>query len=127
MQEGPGPRARAADPSTATQELERVDGEDQARVLLEARDELVDLVVGRLSIEPALNREPEHRDRRRRAFGIDDAHLVTKLHRCGPRTLVRAGERSREVEGVDALVAAQLFVRREEVARSRLGRRRQPL
>ena len=88
--------------------------------------ERVDLLVGRAALEPALDREAEHRDRGGRGLGVDDAHLSSPSSAAAVVALsIRAGERRREVERVDALVAAELLVGREEVARRRLRRRRQ--
>ena len=67
----PANAARAADAAAAREVLERVDGEEQPALAAVALDELVDLLVGRAALEPALDREPEHRDRRRRGLGVD--------------------------------------------------------
>ena len=54
---------------------------------LVALDQRVDLLVGRAALEPALDREAEHRDRRGRALAVDHAHLVAELGRGRPRAL----------------------------------------
>ena len=88
--------------------------------------ELVDLFVGRPSIEAPLDREREHRDRHRRRIGVDGAHAaVAELSRSGARTLERPRELRRDVHREDPLVRAELLVGREEVARGGLRRRRQ--
>ena len=46
------------------------------RLVLEAPDQRIDLVVGRASVEPALDREAEHGDRGGGGLRVDDAHLV---------------------------------------------------
>ena len=52
--------------------LERLDGEDDAAVAVEALDERVDLLVGRPAREPPLDRVREHRDRERRRQRVDE-------------------------------------------------------
>ena len=64
VQQLPGERLRLADAAAAREELERVDGEEQAVLDEVPLDERVDLLVGRAALEPALDREREHRDRR---------------------------------------------------------------
>ena len=120
-----GERGGLADAPALLQELERVDREDQTRIALEALDELVDLVVGRAALEPPLNREAEHRDRRRRGLGVDDAHLVAELRRRRARAFERAGQLRGELQRVDPLVSGELLVGGEEIAGRRLRRRRQ--
>src|SRR6266536_4289173 len=87
-----GKRRGLADAAALLEELERVDGEDQPGVALEALDELVDLLVARAALEPPLDREAEHRNRRRGRPGIDDAHLVPELRGRRPSALERAGQ-----------------------------------
>ena len=79
----------------------------------------------RAALEPALDREPEHRDRRRRGLGVDDAHLVAELRGGRARALERAGELRGDLQRVDPLVARELLVGGEEIARRRLRGRRQ--
>src|SRR5205809_1270421 len=64
VEELAGPARGSADPAAPREELERVEGEDEAGFTLEALDELVDLLVGGPALEPPLNREREHGDRR---------------------------------------------------------------
>src|SRR5581483_1368119 len=85
------------------------------------------------TLEATLDGERQHRDPRR------DRGRVERPHPAGadllgglPRTLERAGELRREVQREDALVAGELLVRREEVARrglrgrGRVGRPAEP-
>src|SRR5205085_6742849 len=125
VEEVPGERGRLADAPALLQELERVDREDESRLTLEPDRELVDLLVTRTAFEPALNREAEDRDRRRRSLGVDHAHLVADLRSRRAGALERAGELGRELQRVDTLVCAELLVRRQEIPRRRLRGRRQ--
>ena len=93
---------------------------------VEAIDERGDLLVGRASCEPSLDRVREHRDRERRGHRVDDPHLVPADLLCGELgALERAGDLRRDMERVDPLVSGELLVRGDEVLRRRLrgGRR----
>ena len=72
----PASAARAADPPALGEEFERVDGEEQAGVAGVALDERLDLLVGRAPLEPALDREREHRDRRRGGPRVEQPHAL---------------------------------------------------
>src|SRR5581483_5601817 len=75
VQELPRPGARPADPAAAREELERLDREDDPRLAPVACDELVDLLVGRASLEPPLDREREHREAGGDGAARDRAYL----------------------------------------------------
>ena len=75
-----------------------------AALSLKRVDERVDLLVGRAALEPALDREAEHRLRRRRRARVDRAHLVAELLGRDARALDRSRERLRDVDREDALV-----------------------
>ena len=64
VEELAGPAARATDSAPANEVLERVDREQQPGVAPVAGGEHVDLVVRRPPLEPPLDRQAEHRDRR---------------------------------------------------------------
>ena len=73
VEQGAGERLGAADATALLEILERGDREDDAVLLLEPRDQRLDLLVGRAPREPALDREREEPDRERRSLGVDDA------------------------------------------------------
>jgi hypothetical protein len=90
------------------------------------RNELVDLLVARASLEPPLDCEREHRDRDRRRLRVERADTsVPELGRGGSGTLERSRQIRRDVQREDALVRAELLVDGEKVGRGRLRRRRQ--
>ena len=97
------------------------------RLALEARDELVHLLVGRPALEPALDRERQHGDRSRRRLGVDRAHALPGLRRRPLRALVGPGQPPGEVDGEHALVAAELLVGGQEVRRRGLRGRGRPV
>ena len=76
-----GPGLRAADAPAAGEELERVDGEHEARLALERLDQHLDLLVRRPALEAALDTQAEQRDAERRRLGVDDAD---PLPGCSP-------------------------------------------
>ena len=88
VQELARPAGSAADASAACQVLERVEREDEPRLALEPCEQLVHLLVGRPPVEPALDREREHRDRRRSRAGVDDPHMrAARVRRSAARTV----------------------------------------
>ena len=86
-----------------------------------ALDELVHLVVARAALEPALDRQAEHRDRRGGALRVERADaIVAEQLRRGARALDRARELACDVQRENPLVAGELLVDGQEVARRRL-------
>ena len=77
MQQCARERCGLADAAAAREELERVDREQETSLPPVALDERVDLLVARAAFEPPLDREREHRDRRRRGLGVDGSHAPT--------------------------------------------------
>jgi len=90
-QELAGERLLAPDATAARKELERVDGEEQPVLDLEALDELVHLFVRRAAVESPLNRHRKQRDPGGCGLAVDRAHTaVAELGGCGAGTLERA-------------------------------------
>src|SRR5262249_60837489 len=100
----PSPPRPRADPPATGEVVERVEREDQLRLAAMPPDELLELIVARLALEPPLDRKTEHCNRRGGGLGIDDADPVAELGRRKARTLDRAGEGAGDVERVDPLV-----------------------
>src|SRR5204863_6425415 len=107
LQQRPGERGRLADAAAALQELERVDGEQQTSFAPITVNERLDLLVARATLQPALDRERQHRDRGGGSLGVDRAHTPIELARRRLRAREGAGDPRREVEREDPLVAAE--------------------
>src|SRR5439155_11690343 len=98
-----------------------VDGEGQTGLAAVARDESVDLLVGRAALEPPLDGETEHRDRRGGTLGVDRPHaVVTELATRSACALDRPRELARDMQREDPFVAGELVVGGEKVAGRRL-------
>ena len=97
VQERAGERGAPADTAASGEVLERLDGEQQPVGAAVSLDESVDLLVARSALEPALHRQPEHRNRRRDRPGVDDAHRVPERRRR--RRRLSARERPRQLLG----------------------------
>ena len=87
-----GERRGAADPAAAGEVVERVDREEQPVLAPVALDERVDLLVGRAALEPPLDREREHRDRRRDGARVDHAHRAAELAAAAASALANVPE-----------------------------------
>ena len=116
----------AADPATLGEELERVDGEEDAAAFAVERGERLHFLVGRPARQQLLDRDRQHPDPDRRGLRVDEPDPV------GPDVVGRqrgALERARQlrgdVQGVDALEAGECVVGGEEVLRRRLRGGRQ--
>ncbi len=121
---GPGERGRLPDAPAALEELERVHGEQEPALAAVPLDERVDLFVGRAALEPPLDRQGEHRDRRRGRLGVDRTHdAVPELGRGPFRTCEGAGDPRGHVQREDPFERAEILVAGEEVAGRRLRRR----
>ena len=124
MQELAGPRRRAADAAATGEVVERVEREYNQGLAQVTLGKRLHLVVAGSALQPPLDREPEHRDRRRGRLRVDDADPVADLRGGTARALHRSGEPAGDVERVDALVPAELVVDGAEVAPRRLRGRR---
>src|SRR5262249_59413678 len=106
----PRPRGARAVPPATGEVVERVEREDQLRLAAMPPGELLELVVARLALEPPLDRQTEHCNRRGGGLGINDADPVAEVGRRNARTLDCAGEGAGDVERVDPLVLTKLLV-----------------
>ena len=126
LQQLTGHRAGAPDPAALGEKLERVDGEEEAVLLLVAVDQLVELVVGRPRLEPPLHGQTEHGDRGRGSLRVHHPDPAPAELLGGDASAAeRARKAARDVERVDPLEPRQVLVDGEEVLRSRLRGRRQ--
>ena len=125
VQERPGESRGPPDSPTSLQVLERLDGEDDLALAVEALDERCDLDVGRPAGETALDRVGEHRDRERRGPRVDDPDSVSaELGRgelCG---LNRPRDLRGDVQRVDALESPRGSRRRRGSPGASAGRSR---
>ena len=134
VQDLPGEGAGAADPPAAGEELERVDGEEQAGLLGVVRGQRLDLLVGRAARAAAAgSRAQASRSPPRQC--ASRAGAPGRRRAPAPRAGAREGpgEVRGDVQREDPLVAGQLLVDAEEVLRRRLrggrqlGRRAKPV
>ena len=126
VQQLSGPRARTSDAPAAAQELERVDREDQPRLLTEA------LRRAPRSPRPSCRARAGAGSRARASRSPPTRSRSRPCAPCRPSSAAAVvalwyvpDRADGDVQGVDALVGRELLVGREEVARRRLRRRRQ--